>query len=113
MGNIVTCVCAKFRNYSLRINKALGIFQKGNNNPENNNNHRSALGYFRSKNTEFTEMYKKAFKAAQFSVVHVLIKQEQRRNEVFIDVIERLTVSIAADVSYAAAGWVDSLYLIR
>ena len=38
-------VYAMFRNYPLRINKALGIFQKGNNNP--NNNCRSALGPFR------------------------------------------------------------------
>jgi len=31
--------------------------------------------------------------------MRVLIVQEQRANEVFIDVIERLMVSIAADVS--------------
>ena len=34
----------------------------------------------------------------------MLLEQEQRRNEVFIDVIERLMVSIAADVSYVIAG---------
>ena len=29
VGNIVTYVYAKFRNFPLRINKALGIFRKG------------------------------------------------------------------------------------
>jgi len=37
-------------------------------------------------------------KQHSLSVVRVCVEQEQRRNEVFIDVIERLMVSIAADV---------------
>ena len=36
-GNDVTNVYAKFRNFPLRINKALGIFRKGNNKNKKNN----------------------------------------------------------------------------
>ena len=43
---MVTNVYAKFPYGLLRIKKALGTFEKGNNNP-NNNNCRSALGPFR------------------------------------------------------------------
>ena len=42
VGNIVTYVYAKLRNYPLHINKALGFFEKGN-----NNNCHSALEPFR------------------------------------------------------------------
>jgi len=38
-------------------------------------------------------------KQDSFHACFVLIVQEQRANEVFIDVIERLMVSIAVDVS--------------
>ena len=42
-GNDVTNVYAKFRNFPLRINKALGIFFENGNNKKNNkkNNRRS------------------------------------------------------------------------
>jgi len=42
MGNDVTNVYAKFRNFPLSINKALGIFENGNNKNNKKNNRRSA-----------------------------------------------------------------------
>ena len=43
---MVTNVYAKFTYDPLCIKKAIGIFWKGNNNPQNNNNRRSDLGPF-------------------------------------------------------------------
>ena len=48
-------------------------------------------------------MKKKPSEMVHFVYFAHNVAQEQRTNEVFIDVIERLLVSIAADVSYSSA----------
>ena len=72
---MVTNVYAKFPYGPLRIKKALGIFEKGNNNPKNNNNRRSELGPFLGPKTHFESAIKSRAKLQRWR------KQKQQKQQ--------------------------------